>query len=49
MILLHTLMLYIFNGIDFLAVITSSHKIEPEEQLKKGIKSFDLDNCTNVL
>ena len=40
---------YFFNGTDFLAMILSSDNLEPEEQLKKGITSFDLGNCTNVL
>ena len=40
---------YFFNGTDFLAMILSSDNLEPVEQFKKGITSFDLGNCTNVL
>ena len=39
----------IINGSDFIAVILSSDKIKPEEQLKNGISAFDLGNCTNKI
>ena len=39
----------IINGSNFLAEILSSENINSEEDLQKGISSFDLGNCTNVL
>ena len=39
----------VINGSNFLAVILSSEDINSEEQLKNGISSFDLGNCTNVI
>jgi len=39
----------VINGSNFLAIISTSDEINPEEQLKNGISSFDLGNCTNVL
>ena len=39
----------IINGSNFLAVISTSDKIDPEEQLSKGISAVVLGNCTNVI
>ena len=39
----------IINGSNFQAVVLSSDDIDPEKQLKNGMSSFDLGNCTNVL
>ena len=39
----------VIDGLNFLATISSSDEINPEEQLKNGISAFDLGNCTNVL
>ena len=39
----------IINGSNFLAVVSTSDKIDPEEQLIKGISAVDLGNCTNVI
>ena len=39
----------VINGSNFQAVIIFSDDIDPEKQLKNGISSFDLGNCTNVL
>ena len=39
----------VFNGSNFLASVVSSDNIDPEKQIKKGISSFDLGNCTNVI
>ena len=39
----------VINGSDFIAVIIPSDKMDPKEQLKKGISAIDLGNCTNVI
>ena len=39
----------VINGSNFLAVVLSSDDINPEDQLKNGISTFDLGNCTNVI
>ena len=39
----------IINGSDFLAMVSTSDNINPEEQLNKGISAIDLRNCTNVI
>ena len=39
----------IINGSDFLAMVSTSDNINPEEQLNKGISAIDLGNCTNVI
>ena len=39
----------VINGSNFLAVVLSSDKMDPEEQLKNGISAIDLGNCTQVL
>ena len=39
----------VINGSNFLAVVLSSDNMNPEEQLKNGISSVDLGNCTNVI
>ena len=39
----------IIKGSNFLALVSSSDKINPEEQLKQGISAYDLGNCTNDL
>ena len=38
-----------FNESNFFISVISSDKINPEEQVKKGISSFDMGNCTNVM
>ena len=39
----------VINGSNFHAVILTSDDFNPEEQFKKGISTFNLGNCTNVL
>ena len=39
----------VINGSNFLAVISSSDDMNPEEQLKNGISSVDIGNCNNDL
>ena len=39
----------VINGSNFLAVVMSSDKMNPEEQLKNGISAVDLGNCTNII
>ena len=39
----------IINGSDFIAVVLSSDKMDPEEQLKNGISAVDLGNCTKII
>ena len=39
----------LINGSDFIAVILSSHEMDPKEQLKKGISAVDLGNCTKEI
>ena len=39
----------VINGSDFVAVIIPSDKMDPKDQLKKGISAIDLGNCTNVM
>ena len=39
----------LINGTDFLAVVSSSDDISPQEQAEKGISGVDLDNCTEIL
>ena len=39
----------ILNGSNFVAAIVPSNNNDPEKQIEKGISSFDLGNCTNVL
>ena len=39
----------IINGSNFLAVVLSSDKMKPEDQIKMGISAVDLCNCTEVL
>ena len=39
----------VFNGADFKVSVVPSNIINPEEQIKKGISSYDLGNCTNVI
>ena len=39
----------VIKGNTFLATVLSSNEINHEELFKKGISSFDLGNCTNVL
>ena len=39
----------IYNGTNFIVSVVSSNKIDPKEQINKGISAFDLGNCTNEL
>ena len=39
----------VINGSNFIAVVLSSDKMKPEEQIKMGISAVDLGNCTEVL
>ena len=39
----------VINGSNFIAVISTSDKINPEDQLKNGISAVDLGNCSNVI
>ena len=39
----------LINGSDFLAIISTSDNTDPKEQLKKGISSFNLDDCIEVI
>ena len=39
----------VINGSNFLAIVLSSDNMNSEEQLKNGISSVDLGNCTNVI
>ena len=39
----------LINGSNFLSIISTSDKINPEEQLNNGISSFYFGNCTNVI
>ena len=39
----------IFNMSNFIVSVVSSNKIDPEEQIKKGISAYDLGNCTNII
>ena len=40
---------YAINGSDFIAVIYTSDKIDPKDQLKYGISAVDLGNCTEEI
>ena len=39
----------IYNGTNFIVSVVPSNKIDPKEQINKGISAFDLGNCTNEL
>ena len=39
----------VINSTNFMAVVLTSDKINPEEQLRKGISAVDLGNCTQVI
>ena len=39
----------LINGSDFMAVISSSNDMNPQEQIKKGISTVDLGNCSQVI
>ena len=39
----------IINGSDFIALISPSNDMTPQEQIKKGISAIDLGNCTNTI
>ena len=39
----------IMNGLNFVAIISSSDEINPEEQIKNGISAFEFGNCINDL
>ena len=39
----------IINGSDFIAVFLTTDKMEPEEQIKKGISAIDLGGCTQII
>jgi len=39
----------LINGSDFIAVVLSSDKMDPKEQLEKGISAIDLGNCTGQI
>ena len=39
----------VINGSNFLAIVLSSDSLDPVEQVKNGIPSFDLGNCTNII
>ena len=39
----------VINGTNFKAVVLTSDKMNPEEQLKKGISAVDLGNCTQQI
>ena len=39
----------VINSTNFMAVVLTSDKMNPEEQLKKGISAVDLGNCTQVI
>ena len=39
----------IMNGLNFVATISSSDEINPEEQIKNGISAFEFGNCINDL
>ena len=39
----------IINGSNFIAVILSSNDLNPKEQLKKGISTIDLGNCSKII
>ena len=39
----------VINGTNFKAVVLTSDKMNPEDQLKKGISAIDLGNCTQEI
>ena len=39
----------IINGSDFIAVFLTTDKMDPEEQIKKGISAIDLGECTQII
>ena len=39
----------LINGFDFIALIVSSDKVDPKEEIKKGISGINLDNCVSEL
>ena len=39
----------LINGSDFMAVIFSSNDMNPQEQIKKGISTVDLGDCSQVI
>ena len=39
----------IINGSDFIATISYSDNMNPEEQIKKGKSAIDLGNCTQTI
>ena len=39
----------LINGSDFIAIILSNDKEEPEKQLEKGISAVDLGECANII
>ena len=48
-IISHSSLCKVINTSNFIISIVSSDKIEPEEQIKKGISAVDLGNCTSVI
>ena len=48
-IISHSSLCKVINTSNFIISVVSSDKIEPEEQIKKGISAVDLGNCTSVI